>query len=124
MTMPEKIISAPRPLSGAPPQRAHDVLVTRYRVMGATALPAVCTAIAGPHYLLAVAVLTAALSLTAAIAAVLADLPRLYWICAYRRLVKRGAATATTSAEVRELILALGTRNGHPPAPGDLPESS
>ncbi|MET7761001.1 hypothetical protein [Streptomyces sp. NPDC005336] len=37
------------------------------------------------------------------------ELPRLYWMTHYTRLVKKGAALATTAAEIERLIAALAT---------------
>jgi len=60
-----------------------------------------------PHELLAALALEAMSVLAVAVAAVLSELPRLYWIFAYIRLAGKDAHLATSVAEVRDLIASL-----------------
>jgi hypothetical protein len=88
-------------------------------------LPVLVTWVAiRPHALLAALALEAIGVLAVAASAVLSELPRLYWISAYIRLVRKGVLLATSVAEVRDLIASLGDTSEVPtgPRPPDLEE--
>jgi hypothetical protein len=85
---------------------------------GTAGIPlAISTVMIRPHKL---AVVMAA-SLAAAVAVIVAELPRLYWISAYVRLVKKGTAVAVTAAEVRDLMTGLAEGEGCITGARDVP---
>lgn len=101
------------PAASSPPApaaaRSPRTMTVRHLAAGTAAIPvALTTVMICPHEL-AVVVAT---SLAVAGAAVAAELPRLYWISAYLRLVKKGTAVAATVAEVRDLMTGLAEGQG------------
>lgn len=88
----------------------------------AAGLPAIATGVlAWPHDVVIVLVLTAAALLVPAVTAIAAELPRLYWLLAYTRLVRKGTKLATTPQEILELIAGLAAAHRLVPKPSCRP---
>jgi hypothetical protein len=97
--------------------RSPRTMAARYLAAGTAGIPFAVTAVViCPHQL---AVVTAA-SLAAA-AAIVAELPRLYWISAYMHLVKKGTAVAATAADIRGLMTGLADGLGCVTRTGEAP---
>jgi hypothetical protein len=96
--------------------RSPRTTLARYLAAGTAGIPFAVTAVViCPHQL---AVVTAA---SLAAAAIVAELPRLYWISAYMRLVKKGTAVAATAADIRSLMTGLAEGQGCVTRTGEAP---
>jgi hypothetical protein len=108
-----------RPLISSPAAQRVSSTIKNIVTRPATAgIPAIATAVlARPHGLVMVLALAAAALLAPAAAVVAAELPRLYWLVAYTRLVRKGTKLAATSQEVLDLIAGLAAAQGLVPEP-------
>lgn len=117
MAIPQKSSSSPS-TPPAVPARLLRAMSAHGPATGTAGLPAlVSLAAIRPHALAAVLILSGTASLAAVVKAVAAELPRLYWIAAYMRLVKKGASVVSSPAEVRDLMAGLSGARGVPAVP-------
>ena len=109
MTTPQPNTTAASPSAVQAAAHSPRAAAARYLATGTVAIPlAVTVVVICPHEL---AGATAGL-LAAVATAALAELPRLYWISAYVRLVKRGTEVAATAADICDLMTGLADGEG------------
>ena len=101
----------------AVPARLLRAMSAHSPVAGTAGLPVLVSfAAIHSHALTVVLILSGIISVAAVVKALAAELPRLYWIAAYMRLVKKGTSVVSSPAEVRDLMAGLGA-HGVPVAP-------